>query len=773
MGFQQGLSGLNVSSKALDTIGNNVANANTVGFKAATSQFADVFAASLSGSGNAPGIGSSLAAIAQQFTQGNVTSTNNPLDLAINGAGFFILSNNGALTYSRNGQYQLDQAGYIVNNTGHRLQGYPADSTGQIVASDPRDILISSTNIAPQATTSTIAQVNLDSRATAPTAMTSASILSGVTANGVAIPANGELRIAVDGAPAINVSIPASGATPYTASQLVPLLDTAINDALLAAGQTGAVSVTLASNGTLNQVIQISSNRVGDGSSIDVQARVPLNAREGTDTTPTFTPGESFAITVDGVGPTVVTLAVGTNSAALLQADINAAIAPQAVTVSVETNGALRITSNSATGSVDLAVNGVNPGFTNLFGAEVVDASPTVLGGLVATGEAQGTDTSPTFTAGDQFTLSVDSNPIVTVTISAATAAAAATYAGTPNLANLQARDAALEADINAALAAAGLTNTVTVATEPTNNNPALGTGVISMVSDRNGADGAGVTLAAVAGNSGYSNLFGDAVNSSAGGDNFSTANVQSYTASTAQTVFDSLGNPHNMTMYFVKADIPGTWHLYMTLDGQRTDAGAADPLTPDATLNFNSVGTLTTTMPLTGVTFTLPSSIGAVNPLGTAATVGQVTIDPLTIDFSGTTQYGIAFGVNNMTQDGFTSGRLAGLSVSSDGSIQGRYSNGKTRNMGQVVMANFNNPNGLQPLGGNQWAATAESGDANIGTPGSGSLGVLQSGAVEESNVDLTAELVNMITQQRVYQANAQTIRTQDQILQTLVNLR
>jgi len=98
---------------------------------------------------------------------------------------------------------------------------------------------------------------------------------------------------------------------------------------------------------------------------------------------------------------------------------------------------------------------------------------------------------------------------------------------------------------------------------------------------------------------------------------------------------------------------------------------------------------------------------------------------------------------------------------------------NGQSCDLGQVVLTNFANPNGLQSLGGNQWGETASSGQPLVGAPNSGSLGTLQSAAVEESNIDLTAELVNMITSQRNYQANAQSIKTQDQILQTLVNLR
>jgi flagellar hook protein FlgE len=178
----------------------------------------------------------------------------------------------------------------------------------------------------------------------------------------------------------------------------------------------------------------------------------------------------------------------------------------------------------------------------------------------------------------------------------------------------------------------------------------------------------------------------------------------------------------------------------------------------PEVTmLRFDSTGALETGMPLN---------------LSFEARTGAEPLN-FTLDFTGSSQYGINFGVNQLLQDGYTSGRLSGISVSDTGVIQGRYSNGKSRNMGQLVLVSFNNPNGLNSLGGNVWSQTEESGPAILGTPGQGSLGLLQSAAIEESNVDLTAELVNMITQQRVYQANAQTIKTQDQILQTLVNLR
>lgn len=412
MGFQSGLSGLNNAAKNLDVIGNNVANANTVGFKGSRALFADVYANSLTGSGSGQiGIGTKVEMVQQEFTQGNVTVTNNPLDIAINGQGFFRLSDSGTVTYSRNGQFHLDNAGYVVNSDDLALTGYGVDASGAIIASSPAPLRISTADINPRATTEFDATLNLDSRAAA----------------------------------------------------------------------------------------------------------------------------------------------------------IAAAFDP---------------------------------------------------------------------------------------------------------------------------------------------NDPAT------------------------------------------------------FTSSTSGTVYDTLGNAHVLTLYFVKAATAGQWSVYGTVDGTATTdvslgGGAGSP----ATLDFDNTGALTTAMPLTGVQLTITS--GAVTPIA------------FDLDFSGSTQFGSGFSVNALAQDGYTSGRLTGFNVGADGMILGRYSNGQSKTLGQVVLANFANPQGLHPLGNNVWEETTDSGLAVIGAPQSGALGSLQSAAVEESNVDLTQELVNMITAQRIYQANAQTIKTQDQVLQTLVNLR
>ncbi|HQR05114.1 MAG: flagellar hook protein FlgE [Proteobacteria bacterium] len=531
MSFQQGLSGLGAASTALDAIGNNVANSGTVGFKSADPRFSDVFAASLQGGGTTQaGVGVAVNSLFQQFTQGNVSTTNNPLDLAINGAGFFRLSSGGTISYSRAGQFQADKNGFIVNTGGAHLTGYAVDSNGNVVPGAPVDLQINTANIPPKATTQSQFQLNLDSRAKPPAAM-SHGALTGTLTGGlpatttITAGVNDTLSVTVDGVPA-SVTIPAGA---YSQAQIANTLQGLINTGL---GTSGAV----------------------------------------------------------------VTVSLGTSPSNLV------------------------IQSASA-----------------------------------GTSGSQGSGSSVTFTGG--------------------------------------------------------------------------------------GGNAVG-TLFQGAGD--------PAVTPVAGADNFSVTNALSYTGSTAQTVFDTLGNPHNLTLYFAKANYAGRWQVYTTLDGGAPSAATV--------LNFNSSGALTTAMPV-NQTFTL--SNGAQSPLN------------FTLDLTGTTQYGISFGTNQLTQDGYTSGRLSGMSVSSDGILQGRYSNGKTRNLGQLVLVNFNNANGLQSLGSNLWAETSDSGQPIPGTPAQGNLGAIQSAAVEESNVDLTAELVRMITQQRAYQANAQTIKTQDQVLQTLVNLR
>jgi flagellar hook protein FlgE len=168
----------------------------------------------------------------------------------------------------------------------------------------------------------------------------------------------------------------------------------------------------------------------------------------------------------------------------------------------------------------------------------------------------------------------------------------------------------------------------------------------------------------------------------------------------------------------------------------------------------------------------------GAMGPQNVLAG-GSVNIpDPPTssnfvVDLEGTTQFGSVFSVNDVDQNGYTTGRLSGLNIDDSGIIFARFTNGESQILGQVILADFANNQGLQPVGDSMWAENFESGPPNIGTPGSAALGAIQAGALEESNVDLSEELVRLIIAQRNFQANAKTIETANQVTQTVINLR
>jgi len=540
MGFQQGLSGLNAASKTLEVIGNNVANSNTVGFKQSQALFADVYASSLTGSGASQvGIGTKVSQIAQQFTQGNITASNNPLDLAINGGGFFRMSKNGTVTYGRNGQFQLDKSGFIVSTNGARLQGFAADKLGTLTTGAPTDLSIRTDDLPPLATSKVQAVVNLNSSQDKP--LTSP----------------------------FDITDPTS----YNSATSASVFDSLGNSHVLQTYFVKKDPVAPSIEGTWDVYA------ASDGVAIGYVASVPTtNASPAVGAAPTtFGPIAAGTFSVNGV--TIGAVAAGTDAptqGANVAAAITAAAIP-GVTATADAAGVVTVT--SASGSVTIGMNG-----------------------------------------------------------------------NAANLANANTNKSTL----------AGLTG-------------------------------------------------------------FSTAQIGT----------QAISAPTIGTLRF------------------KTD-GSIDPVTtsPAPPLPFT-------------VAVPIAAASGAQNPL------------LLNIDFTGTTQFGAPFSVSKLTQDGYTSGRLSGFNIGPDGMITGRYTNGQSARLGQVVLASFSNPNGLQPLGNNEWAESATSGSALIGTPSSGNLGVLQSSAVEDSNVDLTAELVNMITAQRVYQANAQTIKTQDQVLQTLVNMR
>ncbi|MEW6169099.1 MAG: flagellar hook protein FlgE [Pseudomonadota bacterium] len=232
----------------------------------------------------------------------------------------------------------------------------------------------------------------------------------------------------------------------------------------------------------------------------------------------------------------------------------------------------------------------------------------------------------------------------------------------------------------------------------------------------------------------------------------FDAADPNSYNHSTAVTIYDSLGAAHTASLFYVRTATANQWDVYVQVDG--ATVGGAN------TLEFSPTGTLTT--PATGE-IALP-----------AFALGNGAADlSITLDSSNATQFGDSFGVSTLPQDGYTTGRLTGLEITQDGIVQARYTNGQATALGQIALANFPNPQGLQELGDTTWGESFEAGQVIRGAAGSTNFGLIQAGALEASNVDLTEQLVNMITAQRNFQANAQMISTADQVTQTVINIR
>ena len=225
-------------------------------------------------------------------------------------------------------------------------------------------------------------------------------------------------------------------------------------------------------------------------------------------------------------------------------------------------------------------------------------------------------------------------------------------------------------------------------------------------------------------------------------------------TYGTSVNVYDSQGVATPVNLYFEKSG-PNEWKVFDTLDPTVT--------TEIGTIKFDENGKYDPTN--TAITLTVKPTANT-----NAPPVADISIE---LDLSGATQFGSGFAVADLQQDGYGAGELRNINIGADGTIMASYSNGVTRAEAQMAMSNFRNPQGLISVGGNNWVASADSGVPVDGKPGTGTFGTLTACALEESNVDLTAELVNMMTAQRSYQANAQTIKTQDQVMSTLVNLR
>lgn len=270
---------------------------------------------------------------------------------------------------------------------------------------------------------------------------------------------------------------------------------------------------------------------------------------------------------------------------------------------------------------------------------------------------------------------------------------------------------------------------------------------------------------------------------------------VASFNSSTAATIFDSLGNTHTLTTYFVDKTPDGSptsiWEAYYYLDGHAIDIPATGG--GDSTLHDPTGGTPADFVG-TPIPFTFDAQ-GNLTPDTTGSNIAGANGDDnivisnlslflvselnepvenlnLTINPTDTTQFASAFGVNDLQQNGFASGNLTGVSVDPTGVVLARYSNGTSRPLAQIILANFTSPQGLAKVGDTTWQESVTSGTAVLGVAGGNNFGNISSSALENSNTDIATQLVKMIVAQQAYQANAQTIQTEDEIIQRILQL-
>jgi len=760
MTFRTALSGLNAAGTELQVIGNNVANSSTTGFKESRAEFSDIFAASNLGvASTAIGNGVQVSGVSQQFTQGNINFTDNSLDLAVNGEGFFVVSDAGVDIYTRAGQFNVDRDGFVVNSQSQRLRAFTSDADGVLTGAQG-DLQLDTSNIAPNATDEINVNLNLDASATVPTVTT----------------------------------FDVNDARSFNSSTSLTVFDS-LGTEHLASLYYVKTSENNWDTFTFVDGVQVDQSINGV---IETPA-VPATAgtfTSGTVATVTDFSADTASFDVDGI---TVTLDQDYTDLATLATAIQTQInAPVAGTYTAAFNGTDNLViTRTATGATSAApvVNNFNG---NVDGG-VADIADFISGGT----SNAGTDATNALRTADTAYVAADfgtDNLVFDVSDGTTT--------DTITLTSTNSDLATTIGEINALLNDATNNTGINVRDD--------GGGNLEFFDTTAGASGIIPTVTFTSGPGGFDQTTIEGATTAAGLD----AGSADYTSAGAIAIFDYSGDSISFTVdgntvqldadytnvagvvaevqadldalaagtYTVSAD--GSNNLVITtvatgsgeaapviagfdgnVDGGIATVGdfatagtsvAGTDLEPavivDDSIQFNNLGEL-----IAGGTITIPNY----NPGGGAADL------TLTINLGDTTQFGNGFSVNSLSQDGFTTGRLSGIDINDTGIVTSRFTNGQTQILGQVALANFSNPQGLRQLGDTTWGESFDSGAPLVSAPGTSSLGLIQAGALEGSNVDLTQQLVNIITAQRNFQANAQVISAADTVTQTIINIR
>lgn len=797
--FSLGISGLSAAKKNLNTVGNNIANASTVGFKRSRAEFADVYAKSGLGSATGQtGNGVRVSNIAQQFAQGGTTFTQNSLDLAIDGNGFFIVEEgNGTTSYTRAGMFGVDKEGFVVSSTGQKLQGYAANANGDDIAVGAiDDIFIPQANISPNATSQLDVAFNLDSRSEPPTNYFFDASDSDTYTHlypSVIYDTLGNSHTMTQYFIKQPPYLPEYG-EPTRAIQT--LLGAARNgiEGVMGEGNYGSTDGVDVFPGDVGGVAGAPSGGANDGDTgagVDDVIDSDIDAIFGS-----IGGGFNLSTSFDGSTPEAAAAANAYNAltAGTTQADIvtaveaaitaaGGAIVPGAVATAIQ--AAVDETDSGVTtpaGDADAAFSAaeasliasgmVDPGLTaaineaesQIEAAGGAAASTTVeavysdrlasiktaIQGMVdaSSGRAQ-EFYEDIYKAVDDY-LPVVPSEITKSVFDGALEEIEGTIEGTQRgYAGIDAIAGELRLDVmNSALVdpLTGDINLTNILDTPAVTNTDLQNAYETVVSEledardnNQGTEEAGVYQLAL-------NVLFDVEKD--------WSDISSARESMV-AVMNALESE--------AAD--NRWHMHVTVDGEKvTDANEN---TPDYfSFNFTEFGVLDEPVPTMTIKDWVPKdNLNNQN--------GSDEPQLFEIDLEGTTQFAGSFGANSLSQDGFATGELAGLDINDEGIMIARYTNSQTRLIGQVALANFRNEQGLTPVGGTAWAASTKSGDPVVNSPGVGIAGNIMSKALEDSNVDLSEELVNMIIAQRDYQANAKTLQTADTITQTIINLR
>jgi flagellar hook protein FlgE len=768
MSFNAALSGLRSASTDLKVTGNNIANASTTGFKSSRVEFGDVYASSVLGSGLAQtGGGSRVQDIAQQFSQGNISFTSSQLDLAISGQGFFVVEQNDSRLYSRAGTFSLDDKGFVVNNSGGRLQGFDSDRFGNF-SGVLSDVQIETGNQPPRQTTGVTSSLNLD--AAEPV----------LQRNGVTFESTGAV-----------IGLAQIGDNMSTQTSLKGMLAPTNFDF---SGTGNNVSFDISLNNSTNQTI-ILQDDLGDLNGLVeeinrqiFEANTPLDMYAEVSGSSikfvAFAPGSDQIITVE---PTV---AGGVTDYSGLQAigfgDFTAGVWGDSVN---PYTGLDEVTNGYKSQSFVVTYpNGstVNYASTDDATAAVTASEINNLAGLSASAltKASIDVTSAAITSGfvlNDVALSgtvqevIDQINTLSNSYLPGISAELDTTGANIILTSIVGDDIKLSLPVGSTDDLIVTGQNGTSQTLNVDDKGIVVGGVIDVVLD----EGYSISDLDPPVNSMFTSL---AINTADSYtiNAFDPTNPATYNHATSVSVYDSLGEAHVMTQYFVKQEFdptdpaknePNVWKMYVQIDGQDVgdpDTSLAPPLNTlptlaTYTLRFNPDGSLNTaTSSQLLVSNWTPSDaegkpIGALGPInkleGATFPVEEPAVSSnFALEMSSTTQFSSTFAVNSVDQNGYSTGLLTGLTIDSEGIIFARYTNGESVALSQLALANFDNVQGFA---------------------GSGSLGVIQAGALEESNVDLSEQLVNLIIAQRNFQANAKTIETANQITQTIINLR